>query len=152
MKGNETGGREMNAGEIRLRLKKWRTLAAAFFLVLTSMISQCGCGGNARDLSTPHSALLGQWEPLSEGAAYIFFSTDTATYLPKESGESIALRYEVVEEDREDFTLKIRYLGQGDAKEPFTIEFSEDRDRFILYPASVPEKLEYAYASDRQAP
>jgi len=152
VKESETGDSEMNDGEICSCPKKRRTLAAAFFLVLALVIFPCGCGGYARDLSTPRSALLGQWEPLSDGAAYIFFSTDTATYLPKESGESIALRYEVVEEDREDFTLKIRYLGQGDATEPFTIEFSEDRDSFILYPASVPEKLEYAYASDRQAP
>jgi hypothetical protein len=144
--------REMNAPRPNIQSPPWRTCAAALIIVLSVGMSICGCGGSARDLSTPRAALLGQWEPLTAGAAYIFFSPDTATYLPKESGESIALQYEVVEEDREDFTLKIGYIGQGDTTEPFTIAFSEDRSSFFLYPASVPERLEYSYVGDRQQP
>jgi len=131
----------------------WRTCAVVFIIALCAGTLVYGCGGESvRDLSTPHAALLGQWEPLTPGAAYIFFSPDTATYLPKESGESIALQYEVVEEDPKGFELKIRYVGQGDTTEPFTIAFSEDRNRFFLYPASVPERLEYSYVGDRQQP
>jgi hypothetical protein len=122
-------------------------------IALSTVSFVCGCGGGSvRDLSTPRTALLGQWEPLTPGAAYMFFSPDTATYLPKESGESIALQYEVVEEDPRAFELKIRYIGQKDDAAPFTIAFSEDRNRFFLYPASVPERLEYSYVGDRQQP
>ncbi|MBN2026900.1 MAG: hypothetical protein JW854_09105 [Actinobacteria bacterium] len=130
-----------------------RACAVTFIIALCTGTLVYGCGESSiRDLSTPHTALLGQWEPLTAGAAYIFFSPDTATYLPKESGESIALRYEVVEEDLGGFELKLRYIGQGDTTEPFTIAFSQDRNGFFLYPAGVPERLEYSYVGDRQQP
>ncbi|RJP33820.1 MAG: hypothetical protein C4536_03650 [Actinobacteria bacterium] len=99
--------------------------------------------------------MLGQWKPLTSGAAYIFFSPDTATYLPREGGESIALHYEVVEENVDEFWIRIRYIDPHDsenAAEPFTIAFSQDREGFFLYPANLPEELEYSYAGDRQAP
>ncbi len=124
--------------------------------VLCAIVLICGCESSTRDLSTPHAALLGQWKPVSPGRAHIFFSPDTATYMPAESGESIALPYEVVEENVDEFWIKIRYVSTPsdaeDEVEPFMIEFSEDREGFFLYPASVPEKLEYVYVNDRQAP
>ena len=122
-------------------------LCAAFLIT--------SCGESARDTSTPHAALLGQWKPASPGQAFIFFSPDTATYVPVESGESIAVTYKVVDEDGGDFRIQIRYLGSGgseDGSAPFTIEFSEDRNRFFLYPADVPERLEYVYVNGRQKP
>lgn len=143
----------MNAHRLHTQSTHWRTCAAVVIVILSVGMLACSCGGGSvRDLSTPRAALLGQWEPLTAGAAYIFFSPDTATYLPKESGESIALQYEVVEEDLKDFELKIRYIGHGDTTEPFTIAFSEDCSRFFLYPASAPERLEYSYVGDRQQP
>jgi hypothetical protein len=132
-----------------------RALLATLVAIFCVAVFFSGCGGPARDVSTPHAALLGQWKPLSTGPAYIFFSPDTATYLPKEGGESIALQYEVVEENGDESWIKIRYIDPGDPgdeAEPFTIEFSEDWNRFYLYPAGSPERLHYAYVDDRQSP
>ena len=138
----------------RKRLRRRPYLIAVTFL-LGAVVTMCGCGNGARDVTTPRAALLGQWKPASSGQAYIFFSPDTATYLPAESGESIALRYEVVEEDADEFRLTIRFVspaGSENETEPFVIEFTADRNGFFLYPASVPERLEYVYVDDRQVP
>ena len=93
------------------------TYLVSVLLILCAIICICGCGDGGRDVSTPRSALLGQWKPVSSGRAYIFFSPDTVTYLPAESGESIALGYEIVEEDVDEFQITIRFVsptGQED--------------------------------------
>lgn len=136
------------------RVRQWSCLITLTTFLCT-IILVCGCGNGARDVSTPRQALLGQWKPVSSSQAYIFFSPDTATYLPAESGESIALRYEVVEENADEFRITIRFVsptGSEDEAEPFVIEFTADRNGFFLYPASVPERLEYVYVDERQAP
>ena len=130
-------------------------LLAAALAVLCAASLLASCGGSARDTSTPHAALLGQWKPASSGHAFIFFTPDTATYVPAEGGEHIAIPYEVVEEDAGGLRISIRYLNPGDSGDgvtPFTIEFSEDYGRFFLYPADVPERLEYVYVDGRQQP
>lgn len=85
----------------------------------------------------------------------IFFSPDTATYLSAVNGESIALRYEIVEENSDEFWIRIRYLARGDKGadgEPFIIKFTDDRKGFSPHPSSAPEVLQYVYVNDRQFP
>lgn len=113
-----------------------------------------GCGGPSRDTSSTAKALLGSWKPVNPQGARIFFSPDTATYLPASGGESLSVPYEIIEESEAESWVDLRYLalGSGEPKEAFRIQFSKDRKRFYLYPANAPEFLEYIYMDNRQGP
>lgn len=126
-------------------------LLVIIFMVYTGMML-CGCGGGARDVPTPSQALIGSWKPANPGGAFIYFSPDTATYVPAKGGKSIAVHYEIVEENTGEFWVKLRYGDSGAGEEPFLIKFSGDRNRFYLYPSSAPEVLEYTYVNDRETP
>ena len=103
------------------------------------------------------SALGGAEEVAGAAAPEVLLCDDEAVAGFFEDAEAVggALVFGVVEEDAEGFRIRIRYMGTDGpdgGTEPFTIAFSEDREGFILYPSSVPEKLEYAYDGSRQSP
>lgn len=126
----------------------------SFFLLLffCGTLLAAGCSPSARKVSNPASALLGSWKPANSGGAAIYFGYDTATYVPHSGGESIKVRYEVLSEDGADRSIELRYLGSSAADQPFRITFSNDWERFCMYPAGAPEVLEYIYVNDRQEP
>jgi hypothetical protein len=144
----------INNGEVSLRMRRILLAVTCILLLVPTALILAGCGSDSRRVSSPAGALLGSWKPADPNGAAIFFTATTATYVPTSGGKSIAVPYQVMDEDES--SVEIKYIGSdagsNDADNIFRITFSKDWKRFYLYPASAPEVLEYIYVNDREQP
>lgn len=94
-----------------------------------------GCSSKP-DRSTPHGALIGHWKQikpeLREGlSAEIYVARDSAWRV--ESGdEPVKVRYEILEQDTQKFTLRQRVINERGAKIDFDVRFSDDRQEMYV--------------------
>ena len=129
-----------------------KTLRLLIPLALVGLLlGGCNCGGG-RDVSTPRKALLGHWKQTIPGYGEVYYDPKEVTYAlkgQKKKPINIPVPYSVSGENKKAFSVDIKLESASGAAR---ITFSEDRRTMTMFPANVPEKLEYVYMDDKQKP